>query len=193
MKFTISSETLEEYNFSMLQFSILLYYLSGGTGVLHNEICEELWNRGYLIKTEDGFIINNNKLSEIDNWFRLSSIKKENKDSLIDLAKKMRDLFPDGKKPGTYYYWKDSVSTIAARLTKFFEKYGDNFTEDQILDATKRYVESFNGNYKFMHLLKYFISKRNTETKEETSELLSFIENADQENNINDNWLMEIK
>lgn len=76
----------------------------------------------------------------------------------IELAKKLREIYPAGKKPGYAYTWRDSVSCIADRLNKFFVKYG-NYTDEQIINATKAYVDSFNGNYTYMQLLRYFIWK----------------------------------
>ena len=74
------------------------------------------------------------------------------------LAEKLREIFPAGKKPGYAYTWRDSVSCITDRLKKFFMKYGE-YSDEQVVEATKAYVASFNGNYQYMQLLKYFIWK----------------------------------
>ena len=74
------------------------------------------------------------------------------------LADKLREIFPAGKKPGYAYTWRDSTSCIADRLKKFFLKYGD-YRDEDIIRVTKEYVDSFNGNYQYMQLLKYFIWK----------------------------------
>lgn len=84
---------------------------------------------------------------------------KRSEENLKALANSLRELFPAGKKPGYAYLWRDSESCIVDRLKKFFLKYGDNHTDEEIIDATKRYVASFNGNYQYMQLLKYFIWK----------------------------------
>lgn len=78
------------------------------------------------------------------------------------LADKLREIFPAGKKPGYAYTWRDSTSCIADRLKKFFLKYGDNYSDEDIIRVTKEYVSSFNGNYQYMQLLKYFIWKNKT-------------------------------
>ena len=77
---------------------------------------------------------------------------------LTILADKLREIFPAGKKPGYAYTWRDSTSCIVDRLKKFFLKYGD-FPDEDIIRVTKEYVNSFNGNYQYMQLLKYFIWK----------------------------------
>lgn len=192
MKFIIDSEILDKKELSIVDFSVILYYLGGGTGVLNDELCSKLWNKDYLIKTEDGYIVNNNKYSELENITAASSINKSKKEVLINLANKLRAEFPEGKKAGTNYYWKDSPNIIAQRLSVFFKKYGDTYTNDQIVDAAKRYVASFNGNYQYMQLLKYFISKQNKITGEDNSELASYLANEGQEDE-KSHWEIELK
>ena len=87
-----------------------------------------------------------------------SSNNMSSEERYIQLAEKLREIFPAGKKPGYAYTWRDSVSCIADRLKKFFMKYGE-YTDEQVIEATKAYVASFNGNYTYMQLLKYFIWK----------------------------------
>ena len=63
--------------------------------------------------------------------------------------------------------------------------------------ATKKYVDSFKGDYRYMQLLKYFILKKNTNTLEENSQFLSYLENLndvdiDTDNQSND-WTIELK
>jgi hypothetical protein len=87
-----------------------------------------------------------------------SNVSEESEDRYTALADKLREIFPAGKKPGYAYTWRDSTSCIADRLKKFFLKYGE-YTDEQVIKATKEYVASFNGNYQYMQLLKYFIWK----------------------------------
>lgn len=106
------------------------------------------------------------------------------KDRFENLANELRELYPKGKKPGTAYMWRDSNAIIAKKLKALTKKYGDCFTDEQAINATKKYVESFNGNYQYMQLLKYFISKAVIKDNqiEETSQMLSYIENEGDEN-----------
>ena len=108
------------------------------------------------------------------------------------LADKMRDLYPEGKKPGSTYYWKDSVPIIARKLKTLVAKFGVQLTEEKVLSATRRYIESFNGNYTYMQLLKYFILKTDKTTGDLRSELLSYMENEGQDTH-NDNWLTDVR
>ena len=131
-----------------------------------------------------------------------SNISNAPEDSYLELANKLREIFPAGKKPGYAYTWRDSPSCIADRLKKFFLKYGE-YTDEQIIQATKAYVDSFNGNYQYMQLLKYFIWK-NKVTGEEVvrgrivgevekqSQLAAWLEDAPEKKTSID-WEVELR
>lgn len=114
-------------------------------------------------------------------------------DRFDKLAKKMQEVFPEGRKPGTKLMWRDSQPIIAKRLKAIVKKYKAVFTDEQAIEATKKYVESFNGDYQFMQVLKYFISKRNLTTGDETSQFLSYIENAGHEDVNNESWMDSVR
>lgn len=121
------------------------------------------------------------------------NVPNNKKDRFDKLAKQMQDLFPEGRKAGTKLMWRDSLPIISKRLKSIVKKYNAKFTDEQALEATKKYVESFNGDYQFMQVLKYFISKRNPMTGDETSQFLSYIENAGHEDVINEDWINSIR
>lgn len=83
---------------------------------------------------------------------------------LTKLAKDFIAIFPKGKKQGTNYSFRTSPAQISERLTKFFLKFGD-FPDEDILTATKRYVDYFEstGDLTHMRLAKYFIFKNDRE------------------------------
>lgn len=131
----------------------------------------------------------------IENIFLNSEFHLPNseEDRFDKLAKKMQEIFPEGRKPGTKLMWRDSQPIIAKRLKAIVKKYKAVFTDEQAIEATKKYVKSFNGDYQFMQVLKYFISKRNLVTGEETSQFLSYIENAGHEDENNESWMDSIR
>lgn len=92
--------------------------------------------------------------------------------SVEDLAKKLKELFPEGRKESTPYYWRGNSKEIEAKLTEFLKK-NPNYTEEQILNATQRYLNAYKSqsDYRYMQLLKYFIEKDGNST------LLTFLEN----------------
>lgn len=132
----------------------------------------------------------------------VNSALEQSDDTPIDnyeiMAEKMRELYPKGKKPGTNYMWRDSISIIAKRLKAVQRKYKEvhkcEFTEEQALNATRAYVESFNGDYRYMQLLKYFISKAVivNGVVEENSQLMSYIENEGPDNNPDRDWTVTL-
>ena len=193
MKITIDCNLASGAGITLEELSVLFYYLMSGTGILNNVICNTLWEKNFLIKVEDGYIINNNKLSEIESWIDTDHTKVSTDVKYERLAEKMRELYPKGLKPGTTYYWRDSTPIIAKKLKTVVEKFNTQFTEEQALDATRRYVESFNGDYRFMQLLKYFILKTDRATGDIRSDFLSLLQNPDAEDSLNDNWLNEVR
>lgn len=114
-------------------------------------------------------------------------------DRYDELADKLRELYPKGRKEGTSYLWRDSHAKIANKLRTLVKKYNFKFTDEQAINATKRYIESFNGNYSYMQLLKYFILKKDKDTGEENSQLMSYIENEDCTDAANDDWMNEVR
>ena len=122
------------------------------------------------------------------------TISKPDKE-LEELAKKLKEIFPKGKKDGTNLYWSDGVALIEKRLKVLFKKYETRYPDEEILDAAKRYVESFNGDYRFMKVLKYFLFKDEKGAAgkvEESSELINYIENKGEET-VSNLWEIEIK
>lgn len=120
--------------------------------------------------------------------------KKGEVDNFNTLADQLKELFPKGKKPGTTLMWRGSSYEIAKKLRTLVKKTGAKFTNEEAIEATKRYVESFNGNYSYMQILPYFILKQVPVNGiyEERSQLLSYIENANQED-VDNSWTSEIR
>ena len=138
-----------------------------------------------------GWRLTNKGTEVLDSVIMDSDKEQEPQDRLIQLATKLKEIFPKGKKEGTNYYWADGVALIVRRLKLFFKKYGNKFTDEQIIQAAEKYVQGFNGNYQYMRLLKYFIFKEKVGANGEVegdSELISYIENAGQEEDLRNDW-----
>ena len=98
----------------------------------------------------------------------------------------MRELFPKGMKVGNSA-WRGNVRELKLRMQKFFKMYG-NYDDEAILEATKRYVESFNGDYTYMRILKYFILKSELKQHEgENGETVQQVEDVSMLANVLDN------
>lgn len=181
MKLTISEEALKQHELTLKDLGLLLFYAGGGTGNLDSESGDKLWNMNLLTKTLDGYEFNYHTLRRLEEWFSEKEAPKKKKDEqrFIDLAEKLRELYPKGCKPNTQYPWRDNTMAIARRLEALCEKFQCSFTDEEAVEATRKYIDSFGGNYRYMQLLKYFILKRDNEKMEENSQLLNFIQNKE--------------
>lgn len=118
---------------------------------------------------------------------------KNEEDRYDLLAKKMQEIFPSGRKTGTNLMWRDSYAIISKRLKAVVKKYKVDFTDEEALAATKKYVNSFGGNLQYMQVLKYFIIKKDLTTGEENSQFLSYLENIDQDNKLREDWMSTMR
>ena len=123
-----------------------------------------------------------------------SDVKAPSSDRLENLATQLMEIFPKQKKLGTCHYFRGNRKDIILRLKKFFKLYG-KYTDEQIVTAAKKYVESFNGDYSYMRILKYFIWKDEVKINsegdryvDEVSDLANWIENAGQEEDLRNDW-----
>lgn len=193
MKLTIDQSILDKNNLTLAEF--LLLYI-GANNIDIKATIESLVAKGLADK--DLFTPNNVVVS--DNVKELlSSITIDSDKNIIDkdeeylkLASEMREIYPSGKKAGTTYLWRGNTAEVAKKLKTLVVKYHYTLNKEEVLKATKEYVNSFNGDYKYMQLLKYFILKSvrdadgNVEIK---SELMTLIENADQIEEQKNDWI----
>lgn len=125
---------------------------------------------------------------------------------LAALAVKVQECFPKQKMVNNYgqespFYFRCNKTEIKNKLKKFIEVYGEVSDED-IIDATKRYVNSYvPKGYRGMRLAKYFILKDDRKLSaddevhvEQLSDLATFLENKTEEKAEDivdgDDWLM---
>lgn len=174
--------------------------------VIHNKVDLEkaeksLIKKGFITAERDnlfqpiGWRLTNKGNEVLDSTIIDSDKEQEPQDKLVQLAIKLKEIFPKGKKDGTNYYWTDGTALIIRRLKLFFKIYGNKFTDEQIIQAAEKYVQGFNGDYQYMRLLKYFILKEKIGASGEVegdSELISYIENAGQEESLKNDWTSNI-
>lgn len=144
-------------------------------------------NRKYNA-TEKGIILADELIADSEE----SIVVKE--DSIKELADKLRSIYPEGKMAGTSYYYRCNRADIVRKLKSFFRRYGE-YTTEQIIEATQRYVNSFNGNYTYLRLLKYFIWKDENKDGEtlQVSQLADWIENKNEVNTNNSDWTTTLR
>lgn len=173
--------------------AFILAAIQYGTEDMYNHLIKE----GYITKINSSCYELNKKYTITNRGINLFSDIVLNSDrnitessnSISELASKLREIYPTGKMPGTTYYYKGNLQDIEKKLKSFKKRYG-NYTDEDIIKATENYIKSFNGNYTYLKLLKYFIwkdEKRDGETIA-TSVLADWIENEGQEEELINNW-----
>ena len=157
---------------------------------------QSLIDKGYITNAGDLFgryTATDKAVKLLDSVLADSSVDDDTK--ITELATKLKELYPKGKKEGTNQFWADGVSIIVKRLKIFYKKYGF-YDNDIIIKATEDYIKSFNGDYRFMKTLKYFLWSEKVNKAgevEPTSDLLTYIENAGEIDELSDDWLNELK
>lgn len=183
MTISINDAICEKYNLTLGELlSILLIKETPNL----SELFKALEERGAVIKDVFGNYMITQRWDDIASSVLLDSDKNFQPQERLDkLASKLMDIFPKGKKEGTCHYFRGNKKDNLLRLKKFFKIYG-KYSDEEILNAAKRYVESFNGNYTYMRILKYFIWKDDVKLDSEgskyvdhTSDLANWIENKE--------------
>jgi len=182
MNITVNEKILKKYNLTLEEF-LVLYLCSKEIDI--EDTIRHLIDMGIVnrdLYNNVSAVVSNNTKELIASIIIDSDKTIIDKDEEFDnLASKMRELYPKGKKPGTTYYWQDSIPIISKKLKTLAAKFKVNLVEEDVLEATQRYINSFNGDYKYMQLLRYFILKTNKDSGETRSELLSYLENTDED------------
>ena len=75
---------------------------------------------------------------------------------LRNLACDIIAMFPKGYQQGNRYPWRMSPSAAVERLRGFFLKFNNDYTFDEIREATKKYVEHYKDSGQ-MRTMIYFI------------------------------------
>lgn len=205
MKVTINEKTCVKHKMTLAEFLLALSIRSVDN---MEETLSNMINREIIVEKDGKYLVTQHWSDVIDEILCDSSSDTEKTDEeLLSLAKRMAALFPQGKMKNRYgqptpYYYRCNSSEIVKKLKKFFTTYGD-VSEEEILDATRRYVASFQGNYSNMRLIKYFILKDDVKPSEDgqghveqISDLATFLENKGSEEEVvinDDSWLMNAR
>jgi HEPN domain-containing protein len=188
MKITIDEKVCTKHKMTVQEVLIALIMRMGNVP----DTMENMLNREILVDTGE-YQVTQHWSDVLDEIISDSSGKVEKSDEeLLELAKQMRELYPQGKMKDRYgrltpYYYRCNNGEVVKKLKKFFTVFGD-VSDEEILDATKRYVASFQGNYTGMRLIKYFILKDDVKPSEDgtghveqISDLATFLENKESE------------
>lgn len=195
--YTIPDEVLSQYNITFDEFLFLILQIRCQN--LHS-LANNLANKGIgktciydnelLITSLREHKLVDKILITYKEYLRMTKQKVPINPDYIVLAGKMQELYPKGIRSGCSTAWRGNKLTIAKKLTFLATEYNISFTEEEALNAVKKYVEHFAGDYTYMECLEYFILRLRPDFK---SNFLSYLENADQEDITDNNWTSTLK
>lgn len=193
MKLTIDQTILDKNGLTLEEFLVL--YLNA-KDVDIGKVSQSLVAKGLADKDlfSEGKLIVSDKVKDLISTVIIDSDKNviDKDEEFTFLASELREIYPAGRKEGTSYMWRGTTAEIAKKLKTLVVKYGYSFSREDVIKATKEYVNSFNGNYRYMQLLKYFILKSVKDADDNVdikSELMSLIENSGQLDAQRDDWV----
>lgn len=188
MKYIIDEKVCEKHNLTLTEVLCLLFLKS--CDGKPSEVITKLLSEEKLVETglfdQTNLCLTQHWDDEVASVILESDNSLPDKDRIENLVNKMRELFPKGMKIGNSA-WRGNVRELKLRMQKFFKMYGD-YSDEDILKATKAYVDSFNGNYTYMRILKYFILKSEIKQHQnDLGEVVSQVEDVSELANILDN------
>lgn len=183
MKITINDEVLKKEHLSIGELLILLL---GYYDINYDDCCSKLIDKHIAsinVFNPTSIVLSDNSRNLVAKILMESNDKVRNSGiDFMELATKLQAIYPPGNKPSTTYTWRGKTEEIAQKLRILVAQYDFSFTEEEAINATKQYVESFEKAEKHMRLLKYFILK--TGSKEDIDSMfMTLIENNRDESN----------
>lgn len=205
MKTVLNEKICLKHNLTLQELLVALAVREGKV----KEVVDNLVSREVIVERNGEYYITqhwNDVVDEIlcdstNNGMDLSD------ERLLALAKRVQECFPVMKMRNAYgqetpFYYRCNKTEIKNKLKKFLTVYG-NVPDDDIVDATKRYVATYaSKGYVGMRLAKYFIIKEDRKLHadeemhvEEISDLATFLENKTDEEETTDivngdDWLV---
>lgn len=183
MKITIDTDVLARYKLTFGEFLALLFPYFEYAYDSNADRLEEV-NLAMRNKYDRTFLVISNETKDLIARILTESDPKLEKSPIKDfeaLAKKLMEIYPEGNKEGTTYPWRGIEEEIAQKLRVLVVQHDFIYTEEEAINATKQYVDSFKDDSTHMKLLKYFIIR--TKDREIRSDFMTIIENNRNENN----------
>lgn len=203
MKITLDEKQCLKNKLTLQEALIALAVRAGKA----KDAVNNLTSREVIVKHEGEYFITQhwNDIIEVILCDSANSGADLSDERLLNLAVKIQECFPKQKMLNNWgqetpFYFRCNKTEIKNKLKKFLTIYGEVSDED-ILDATKRYVASFaSKGYRGMRLAKYFIIKDDRKMGadeevhvEQLSDLATFLENKGEEGEdivSGDDWLV---
>lgn len=181
MKLTLNDEIIKKHGWSYGKFLLCLAIRQCRKRDILQHL-KELTDNLKVFKDNGGIhTLYKDTAKEIENLLLLCDEEIPKEEPLTELARELINLYPKGMKDGTNMPWRANVRDIVKKLQSFYKIHPEKMEVpyETIIQATKEYIDSFNGNYRTMRVLKYFILKENQ------SDLATCIENLGNLSTIN--------
>lgn len=203
MKTTIDEKVCLKHKLTMQELLLALAVRTCDiTQVLQNLLAREV-----IVQKGGQYLITQHWNEVVDAILNDSSSNGDelSEERLLALVKKIQECFPKGKMKDAFgldtpFYYRCNKTELMNKLKKFFANYG-NVSDEDIVDATKRYVASYAPKgYRGMRLAKYFIWKDDRKLMadeevhvEQVSDLATFLENKGEDKDevtSRDDWMV---
>lgn len=190
MKVTIDEKACKKHKMTLSEAIVALAIRCREENDIPNMLKKEM-----LVKKDGQYYITQPWSDALDKVIAESSNKVKNVEEYYNLAEELRKIYPKGAVPGTSStIYRGNKAEVARKLQSFFLQYGE-YSDEEIIDATKKYIESLHGDYSFLKTLKYFILKNEVKKDEDGSShvevrsyLADFLENDGDVEVSNENW-----
>ena len=172
----LNLKNLEQKGIDIEEF--LLMYLIYKKAFIFNILQKLITENKIRTVSSKFFELNEEYEKFVEQTINPNILHPNNNEKLTILANRLRELFPKGIKEGTNNTWRGSEQDIVAKLIKLETKFKLDLDIEECVTATQHYIDSFNGNFRLMQTLKYFILKNvNVAGELEIkSELLAYID-----------------
>ncbi len=164
---------------SPLSTGDVLALLMLSNGVEYVATLKDLEDRGYVVYFQGNYYLTPTS-KDILRDLLLMAEKTDDKEKAEDVAKRLVKTFPEGRRDNSPQHWRCSVREASLRLREFSKMFG-TYPADDIVDAARRYVDSFGRDRRLMRSLKNFIWKVEEVdgVPQYTSDLAEWLENKD--------------
>lgn len=197
MRITVDDKVIKKRKDDKMSIVEVLFVAAVLNG-LKKESIQNMLNREILVVHNGEYMVTQ-RWAEVAQEIMLDSsdLCPKTNAELLQLAEKVQAIFPKMKQPDlhgrpTQYWFRCNKAEIMRSLKRFYVTFHDiveNVTDEEILDATKRYVAAYAPKgYIGMRLAKYFPIKEPTKEDSEgnirrglVSDLLTYLENKEEE------------
>lgn len=200
MKLEIDEKVCKRHHLSPAQVLLLLAIRQDK----FKDILQDLYDRQAIVKEFGQTVITQPWSDKVDEILSESVDIEDLEEWYTALARELAQTFPQGKIPGTAFYYRCNNRELVLKLKKFFLRYPEykpsKETGQRIIEAAKRYNLEMDRDPKYRVLAKYFILKSKPVMDEDgalhneiVSPLATYLENEGQESDYTGDWLVNTR